>query len=163
MDSVVEKEVKPVTFEKVVVGFEAPEAQALSDLIGELLVEGSPMLKLLNPKSTALLTGLKDALDNPKQATTVVKRATPTETTPEVRLDDIDPKAPDFKARVLARLKDTYILPNVRTVADWKKEAVAFVQKSRKDITTTPATMEDNDFFDWLVSIKLIDETGQKT
>lgn len=153
MKGILKKEVRPITFDKIIIELEARERDIL---LGFLDRDDN---RDLEDEEIAVLSVLKKALSEPELVKEPVVTKTKTEV-PKMKTDDLDPTDPKFKSKVLERLMKTYLLPNVKTVDQWKASALNFVLKSRKDITSKPVSMNDEDFFAWLVEANFIDRTG---
>jgi len=154
MKGILRKEVRPITFDKIIIELEARERDIL---LGFLDRDDD---RDLEDEEIAVLSMLKKALSEPElvKEPVLVEKKKPE--VPKMKTDDLDPTDPKFRSKVLERLMKTYLLPNVKTVDQWKASALNFVLKSRKDITSKPVSMNDEDFFDWLVEANFIDKTG---
>ena len=154
MKGTLRKEVRPITFDKIIIELEAPERDTLLRIL-DMDIKGN-----LAKGDEAVSSKFKASLREPELVTEPAPVERKKAEVPKMKTDDIDPTDPKFKSKILGRLMETYLMPNVKNVEQWKTSSINFVLQNKKEVMVRPKSMKDDDFFDWLVEANFIDKTG---
>ena len=155
MKSTLRKEVRPITFDKIIVELEKEERDILLKLLDRVFDELGDTFKL-DSVEHGILSRFRTSLKEPE----LVKEPEKKSAAPKMKTDDLNPTDPKFKTKVLERMIQNFPLPNVRGVDQWKTGVIGLITSKRKEITVRPKSMKDDDFFDWLVEANFLDKSG---
>ena len=151
MKTTLKKEPKQITIEKTILELEKDETTAQIDILHDALGLDSVDVH------KAFIVSLIETLENPKEVG--AGQSTPATT---AKVDDLDPQDPNFKSLVLGRLQLANPLPNTKSLEEWKKAGFNFLKGNKKGNIPPLKSNSDNDYFDWLVAVGVIDDKGNK-